>query len=29
MAYRTQVQHSAEAKHAAKTFKAAEVWWSQ
>ena len=29
MAYRPQVERSAEAKEAAKTFKAAEVWWSQ
>ncbi len=29
MAYRTLVERSAEAKQAAKTFKAAEVWWSQ
>ena len=29
MAYRPHVEHSAEAKQAAKSFKAAEVWWSQ
>jgi len=29
MAYRPHVERSAEAKEAAKTFKAAEVWWSQ
>jgi hemerythrin len=29
MAYRPQVERSAEAKQAAKAFKASEVWWSQ
>ena len=29
MAYRPHVERSAEAKQAAKSFKAAEVWWSQ
>jgi hemerythrin len=29
MAYRPHVEHSAEAKQAAKAFKASEVWWSQ
>ena len=29
MADRPLMEHSAEAKHAATTFKAAEVWWSQ
>jgi len=29
MAYRQQVERSAEAKQAAKAFKASEVWWSQ
>ncbi|MDH3596538.1 MAG: bacteriohemerythrin [Rhodospirillales bacterium] len=29
MAYRPHVERSAEAKQAAKAFKASEVWWSQ
>ena len=29
LAYRAHVERSAEAKEAAKSFKAAEVWWSQ